>query len=391
MQPFLWLDHLQRTDQNTVGIKALALGQLRQMGFAVPNGFVIPASRCQAFLGEVTGSSPLLMDFPNSTLWLDVDDGLQLRQVACALQTALREQSWPQDWIEALGEALETLNSPMVILRPCGVITSESQSQWYSWPRSLHRSARPPDRSGRPGDAPGGHALRQAQTQRRPGLSGAETDILKMVAIEAQVCPGSVESCVAQIKQIWAALFRATSLLCWHRHDIPLESVGVAVLVQGLQRPALTGTLTLEQQEDRLEVQIQACQGLGFALTRGEVLPDRYHWQGGVVATAGLGAVELGAVGEPIALAGKITGQRLGHQSFGYRFYDPTGDLGLGSGRAKVVDPADLGATVTEAVVTDVMGANSALEEAVGSDSAAIDHAVTDAKGLDSAGQGAVG
>ncbi len=68
-------------------------------------------------------------------------------------------------------------------------------------------------------------------------------------------------------------MFRARSLFYWERSDIGLQQLDLAVLVQPLWDAIASGTLLT----DPNEWIIQAAWGLGYALAKGEVLPDCYQ------------------------------------------------------------------------------------------------------------------
>ena len=89
---------------------------------------------------------------------------------------------------------------------------------------------------------------------------------------ESHFCACNQEAIMAGLKQVWQSLFRAPSLVYCQKKGIPWEEMGLAVIIQPAYSAIASGIL--EAQPKQWE--IQAVQGLGQSLVRGEVSPELY-------------------------------------------------------------------------------------------------------------------
>lgn len=225
--PILWLDQLQWSDQPQIGSKALILSQLGRRGYPVPSGFVIPASCLRSFLEQVRWPDELFTDFPYSTLRINTEDSYQLQHIAKHLQLSIVEHPLPEVWVGEWEQAIQGFRESHVILRPCLVNLED-----YSLP------------------------------------------IETTGVLEAVICQKRSANFATSLKQLWASLFRAKSLVYWQNLDIELSALPMAVLVQPLQAAIAAGTVQIRPQE----VIVEATRGLAVSITRGEVVPDRYRF-----------------------------------------------------------------------------------------------------------------
>lgn len=226
MGNLLSLSQIQAADRWQVGDKALYLSLLLRQGYAVVPGVVVPVARFRQFLATINWLEPLFADLPDSALYISSASPQQLQQVAQKIRQAVLEGDLSPVMAE-LGNVAAQFDSPAVILRPSVTI---------------------------------GTGVDPTLSARISGL------------LEAQICPGTPESMVRSIKQVWAELFRAKSLLYWQRAGVQLQSVNLAVLVQPLRPARAAGLL----QCDITHWQLQAVSGLGLSLSRGETVADRY-------------------------------------------------------------------------------------------------------------------
>jgi pyruvate, water dikinase len=224
-----WLHQIQPSHRHTVGNKAFYLGQLEQRGYPVLPGFVIPAPVGRQFLEQIDWIDPLFADLPHSALRLDIENPQQLQTIAQRIrQTIHRAPVHPKVQAD-LATAIAQLHAPLLILRPCLVLPAERQepSRW---------------------------------TQ-ESALFNSRISLAQPAAV------------LENLKRLWAELFGAKSLFYWQRLGIPLQTIGLAVLVQPIQSAIAAGTIHPQAHPP----EIQATVGLGIALTRGEVTPDRYQ------------------------------------------------------------------------------------------------------------------
>jgi pyruvate,water dikinase len=220
----LWLDSIPPNQRPFVGEKAFLLSQLQQKGYPVLPGFVITSNTFAAFLELIDNCASLLADFPQSSLYLDVDDPRALQLVAQQSAASIEQTSLPTPWLQELEMAVSRLNSPPLVWQlslgftlPLGQLFSDTYSN-----------------------------------------SGAEN--LEIA-----------------LKNAWIEFFRAKSLFFWQRQAIPLEKIPLAVLVQPLFNVLTSGYVILSPES----IEIQATLGLSLSLVRGENHPDIYRvWRG---------------------------------------------------------------------------------------------------------------
>jgi pyruvate,water dikinase len=224
-----WLDQIQPSQRKQVGDKALSLGLLMQRGYPAVPGFVISASLFQEFLEQINWVDPVFTDLPNSTLHIDVNNPRQLQAVAQQIQQAIHATPLSDDWLTQLEEITQVWQTPALMLRPS-----------FSLQAGLD-----------------------------PTVSHRTTGLL-----EAHTCWTETSAIAHALKQVWAELFRARSLLYWQRLGVPIQTLNLAVLVQPLWPAIASGDVAVY--ESHLE--LRAIWGLGNALTRGEVMPDCYDF-----------------------------------------------------------------------------------------------------------------
>ncbi|GET38856.1 putative PEP-binding protein [Microseira wollei] len=243
MDDLLWLDRIQASNRLQVGEKAFYLSQLRQKGYPVIGGFVIPSPVLRQFLETIEWLDPLFADLPSSSLYVDVDNPYQLQQVAQRIRREMMAAALPETWESTLLAASKKLQAQGLILRPTLALPSH---------------------------------LAFGSTGKISGL------------LESHVCACTREAIAFGVKRVWAELFRARSLLYWQRSGIKLQQIHLGILVQPIHDALASGRVLATK-----EVwEIQATWGLGMALVRGEVFPDYYQVQpdSGAIARQHLGS-----------------------------------------------------------------------------------------------------
>jgi pyruvate,water dikinase len=219
------LEQISATERLQVGDKAFHLGRMAARGYPVVPSCVVPAQALWEFLSQLNSPDPFIADLPESSFRINVDDYHQLQQVAQRLQQEILAASLPDEWWRSLQEVRRSWQASALIFRPSLTLKTTA-------PQSLNFS----------------------------GL------------LEAQICYPKPEAIALTLKQTWSQLFRARSLLYWQKHGIEWREIHLAVLIQPLQNALASGILTCNQSE----IEISATWGLGIAIARGEVLPDRY-------------------------------------------------------------------------------------------------------------------
>ncbi|WP_416673190.1 putative PEP-binding protein [Egbenema bharatensis] len=222
-----WLDQIQPSHRASVGDKAFHLGFLAQRGYSVVPGIVVAAEVFQASLEQIEWTEPMFTDLPNSSLYLDVDNPRQLQAVAQNIRQTLQSAILPDGLLDRLEQYCQQWHSPALILRPS-----------LALPFGLD-----------------------------PTVSLKTTGLL-----EARVCPVNKDAIAQSLKQVWAELFRARSLLYWQRLHIQLQQIRLAVLVQPMRSVLASGTAQLHD----TQLEVRAVWGLGQGLVNGEIMPDYY-------------------------------------------------------------------------------------------------------------------
>ncbi len=206
-----------------MGESVLHLNRLRQQGYAVVPGVVVPAPWLQTFLETIAWSEPILANLPYSRLRVMVDDALQLATITQQLQDSLRQTPLPVAWQTQLARAIDPLEAETLILRPYPTLAR--------------------------GNLP---------------------EVAALLGVE--VCPAEPVALAMALKQVWASLFAATSLFCWQRLGVELPQIHLAVLIQPVWPAIATGTVQLQ----KTQTVVEASWGLGLAQRWGMAEPERY-------------------------------------------------------------------------------------------------------------------
>jgi pyruvate,water dikinase len=214
------LQDTTRYDRTTGGSKALNLGALISAGLPVPPGFVVLTTAYERF---VTANS----------LQTEIERLRQMvspeRSEAAAQQIAalFERATLPSDVEAAVLAAYRQLAAPAVVVRSSA--TAE--------------------------DLPGASFA---------GLYETVLDLLSAAAV------------FSALKRCWASLWSARALIYRVRHQIPHQTVRMAVVVQQMVEASASGVLftcnPLTQAHN--EMVINAVFGLGDALVSGQVTPD---------------------------------------------------------------------------------------------------------------------
>ncbi|WP_088892202.1 putative PEP-binding protein [Leptolyngbya ohadii] len=232
---FFWLDQIQPHDRDRVGSKAFYLSLLQQRGYPVVPGLVVSSDLFQTFLGQIQWADPTFADLPASSLYIDVDNPRQLRVAAQHIRQAIVSTPLPDSWLLPIKLAIEewqtnwqtNWQSEAVILRPSFSLVAGIDPTLSSRTRGL---------------------------------------------LDAHICHAEPETIGQTLKQVWAELFRARSLLYWQRLGIQPQQVQLAVLIQPISSAIAAGEASM----GAAELEVQAVYGLGHGMTQG-VIPDLYR------------------------------------------------------------------------------------------------------------------
>ncbi|MEA5580966.1 putative PEP-binding protein [Nodularia harveyana UHCC-0300] len=228
MDKLYWLDQIKLQDRSHVGEKAFYLSKIIQRGYPLVPGFVLSSAVFQKFLASLNSTSALVADLPYCSLHLDVANWRQLQQVASRLRQEIMTGTVSPQLVNQILDAGREWESSYLILRP-----------------SLGLSPI------------------------KPGLGNTSG------LLDAVFCRCNEEAIALALKHTWSQLFRARSLLYWRRAGVNLQQINLAVLVQPVENAIASGIL----HADSSLWTIQATQGLGLALSQGDILPDFYYIQ----------------------------------------------------------------------------------------------------------------
>lgn len=270
MDNLYWFARIQPSDYYLVGNTALYLSQLLQEGYPVLPGFVVPAKTFWEFIEKLGESEPLLADLPHSSLHVNVDNPHQLQLVAQQIRKGISTSTLPHRWNSAILKDTEIVPGSPIILQPSLALPLKKLPVKILQVENL------------------------ANNLQYTGL------------LESHVCLGEAEALALGLKRVWAELFRARSLFYWQRAGIGVHQLNLAVTVQPIYDAIASGTI----QADTELLLIKATWGLGYAIAKGEVLPDSYqiNVKTGKVITSQLGNKTIGyCLRSKLELFGDIT------------------------------------------------------------------------------------
>lgn len=93
--------------------------------------------------------------------------------------------------------------------------------------------------------------------------------------IPAQICSPTNEDCAHALRALWRESLSALNLMVWNHHCAALKQLHLSLLVHPVSQAQMSGVLTMTGSCAQIEV----VKGLGLALSRGEAVPARCHWE----------------------------------------------------------------------------------------------------------------
>ena len=234
------LHSLSKKEISNIGYKAGYLGELSS-SFNVPHGFVISATMFQKFLDE-TGLAP------------------KVEQILKDINPAKYDQL--QSWANKIQKLIVSTEIPDSIKKDIlefyhSLDVDKKQSQNLE-PDEKHKSEE---------------------------LIESSSDVFVAVRSSPTIIAGSKahinfhnvigeEKLLRAVKMCWASLFTAKATHNYVSQEI--YDAKMPVLVQKMLVPNVSGRVLTVSQKSPGELVIEACYGLGDALTSGMILPDRY-------------------------------------------------------------------------------------------------------------------
>ena len=219
------IDRFDAIESPWIGERGFYLGKLARENYPVLWGIVVSSRVFREFWQSNTWNNPLLAEISHTALHLQADDAHQLQSIARQIREALLAAELPAPWFDRLTEAVSSLSSAGIVLHPSLYIDGDRNSFDYA-------------------------------------------DFL-----DSQTSLNDPSSIALALKRTWAELFRARSLLCWQQSRISLDRLYLSVLVQPLDRIAVTGVL----RGGKTGFDIAATSGQIESLVEGVVVPDLYR------------------------------------------------------------------------------------------------------------------
>ncbi len=224
-----WLQQIQATDRKTVGDKAFDLSELIKQGHPVLPGWVVPAKIFWQFLETIDWLEPLFLDFPKSSLHIDVDDPQQLQAIAQYIRHQIQTSDFFPELISTLQTNLDTLEDQAFILN----------------------------------------------------LNLTFPSIPIQGLFDPVICLHKIDAIELGLKQAWAELFRARNLLYWQRQGVKLQQLQPIVLVQSIPQVIgsreVSGIASGSIELNKASWKLQAIRGFSVSGLWGQTQPDSYE------------------------------------------------------------------------------------------------------------------
>jgi phosphoenolpyruvate synthase/pyruvate phosphate dikinase len=223
-----WFSDIGLSDRPTVGGKGASLGELTQLGVAVPEGFVVTTAAFETAL--------LAMD-PQGTIRSQIgqlksgDDLEAVTRVSENIRARFARADLPPKLIAAISEALASLAAPAHPVAVRSSATSEDSSE--------------------------------------ASFAGLQDTYLGVRGEEAVL---------RALCNCWGSLYSRESVSYRLRLSLLESQVAMGVVVQRMLDSRSSGVMFTRSPltGDRSVIAIEACFGLGSALVGGEVTPDKF-------------------------------------------------------------------------------------------------------------------
>lgn len=251
-------DDVGATERTLVGGKGANLARLLGTDLPVPDGFCVTTAAYEELIDE-----PAIRDAIDELFELDPTDTEAIADAGSALRARIRERDVPAEIRNAIEDALDAMAS----------------------------------------DSEQAYAVRSSATAEdlpEASFAGQQETFLNVRGADEII--DRVRSCMASLFTDRAIAYRA-------RNDVSHEDVAIAVVVQRMVTPAVSGILFTAdpQTENRHITSIEAGLGLGEALVSGEVTADsvRVETRTGEILDYEVGDQQLAV--QPLAEGGTET------------------------------------------------------------------------------------
>ncbi len=218
------LQAISKKDVSLAGGKGASLGELINAGVQVPRGFVITASTFEKFISD----SGLKNEIDSKLKQVDVHDVNDLTKTSAILRDAIHDTEIPKEVSEEILQKFQELHVPFVAVRSSATAEDSDIASW-----------------------------------------AGELDTFLNT---------SEEHLIENVKKCWSSLFTPRAIFYRHEKNLIDHNVSVAVVVQEMIQSEISGVAFTVHPvtENRNEMIIEACFGLGEAIVSGQVTPDTY-------------------------------------------------------------------------------------------------------------------
>ncbi|CAD5909932.1 phosphoenolpyruvate synthase [Planktothrix agardhii CCAP 1459/11A] len=221
MDNFYGLHEIQSDHRDFVGEPAFYLSQLLHQGHPVLPGFVVTDQLFWEFLETINWLEPRFVDFPELSLYFDINQPRQLQIIAQHLCQQMMDSHLPPSSSQPIQDSIDKLKTSALIFYPS-----------LNTPHHLKTS----------------------------GL------------FDSVIGWAHTQKALVGLKQAYCEFFRAKSLLYWQRYKIELQNLRPVVLVQPLQSAIASGFVEIRPNC----WEINSTWGLEFSLLWGESHADIY-------------------------------------------------------------------------------------------------------------------
>lgn len=250
MVNILWFKDIKKEDVAYVGGKGANLGEMYNIPLPIPPGFVVTAQAYKKFL-DYTGIKEQIMHILNNT---NVDENEELQIASKKIKEIIINAKMPSDIENDISESYDNLN-----------VNNDIISQ-------LNKNALSMIKVGR--DLPYVAVRSSATAEDLPQYSFAGQNETFLNVKGADKVINAVQHC-------WASLFTARSIYYRVKNNFQHEKVLIAVIVQRMVNPDLTGASGVmfsvnPATNNKDEIMIEAAFGLGEVVVGGQITPDTY-------------------------------------------------------------------------------------------------------------------
>lgn len=218
------LSGIGKQDVGIVGGKAASLGELIKAGIPVPPGFVILANAFDRFI-QKTG---LAAEIEAALDSVNPDAVHTVEEASEKIKAIILEKEMPDNIAAAIINQSNALNAPFVAVRSSATAEDSARAAWAG----------------------------QLETY----LNTTKETLLE------------------NVKNCWASLFTPRAIFYRFEKGLQKEAISVAVVVQTMVQSEVSGVAFSVHPvtQDKNQLIIEACYGLGEALVSGQLTPDSY-------------------------------------------------------------------------------------------------------------------